>query len=387
MDRKNKNKIMKIFEQYKVPSDIYDYEAMWDNKINEEENISRIKGDIEILASSNDFEEKIKSDFETKKKTINNEKEIEDKTKLEMMKKELENTQKEFKKSLEQVDKNNSVLDKLYYLPKRWIEAIVSDTNELYGLIFTGKAGISKTYSTIQTLNDLKTDYTYFAGYTTPLGLYKFLYDNKEKGKTIVFDDTFGILNNTTSVMLMLNALYSSSGKRKISWNSSKLKDITPEFLFEANVILIINEVPKTIGSSLINSRCLNYEFEFNNFEILAIMKAIAKLKHKSLSKEQRMEVFDFIKYYADETTENFDLRTQNKIENLYLFDEEEWKDLSMPLINTKNEKLLLIKQLIKESISLVEAKSKWYETTGLSERSFQRHHKQLNEATIRHKK
>jgi len=219
------------------------------------------------------------------------------------------------------------------------------------------------------------------------LGLYKFLYDNKEKGKTIVFDDTFGILNNTTSVMLMLNALYSSSGKRKISWNSSKLKDITPEFLFEANVILIINEVPKTIGSSLINSRCLNYEFEFNNFEILAIMKAIAKLKHKSLSKEQRMEVFDFIKYYADETTENFDLRTQNKIENLYLFDEEEWKDLSMPLINTKNEKLLLIKQLIKESISLVEAKSKWYETTGLSERSFQRHHKQLNEATIRHKK
>jgi len=233
----------------------------------------------------------------------------------------------------------------------------------------------------------LKTDYTYFAGYTTPLGLYKFLYENKEKGKTIVFDDTFGILNNTTSVMLMLNALYSSSGKRKISWNSSKLKDITSEFLFEANVILIINEVPKTIGSNLINSRCLNYEFEFNNFEILAIMKAIARLKHKSLSKEQRMEVFDFIKYYADETTENFDLRTQNKIENLYLFDKEEWKDLSMPLINTKNEKLLLIKQLIKESISLVEAKSKWYETTGLSERAFQRYNKQLNEATIRHKK
>jgi len=360
-----------------------DIDAIYDFKISEAENLPIIKDMIKILAGSNDFDNKTK--VEGTKTNIKNEKEIEDRTKLEMMKKEIENTQKEFKKSLEKIDKNNSVLDKLYWLPKKWVEVTVNSNNEIYGLIFTGQAGISKSYSTIQTLNELKTDYVYFAGYTTPLGLYKFLNDNKEKGKTIVFDDTFGILNNTTSVVLMLNALYSSAGKRKISWNSSKLKDLPSEFLFEANVILVTNELPKNLGTDLINSRCLSYRFEFNNFEILAIMKAIANLPHPKLTKEQRIEVFNFIKEFTDETTENFDLRTQNKIENIYLFDKNNWKDLSMPLINSKNEKLLLLKQLIKESVSLVEAKNKWYETTGLSERAFQRYHKKLNETTIRH--
>lgn len=376
-------KLQEIAVRYGVPIDIYDFEAMLDSSLTFEENKSIIEEDLKILASSENVENKIKA--EGTRKTIKNEKEDIERIKMQQLNEEMKHTEKEFKESLETLEANNSVLKKLYWLPKQYVEVVVNPNNQIYGLVFTGQAGTSKSFSTIQTLNELGADYEYFAGYTTPLGLYEFLYNNKEEGRTIVFDDTFGILNNTTSVTLMLNALHSSSGKRKISWSSSKLKDLPSEFIFNANVILITNEVPSNLGSSLISSRCLNYRFEFNNYELLSIMKAIASLKHPTLSKNQRHEVVKFMEEYVDETTKSFDLRTQNKIENLYMFSQKSWKDLAMPLISSKNEKLVLLKQFILSSQNLQEAKAQWSEATGLGERQFQRYSKKLKmETTIR---
>lgn len=377
-------KLKKIAEKYNVEADLYDFEAMVDETLTYEENEAIITEDIRILSGCESVEEKIKSDFKTKKTTITHEKEEADRIQMQQINKEMEATESEFKKSLEKLEDNNSVLKKLYWLPKKYIEVIANPNNDIFGLIFTGQAGTSKSYSTIQTLNEINADYVYFSGYTTPLGLYEFLYKNKESGKTIVFDDTFGILNNTNSVMIMLNALYASAGKRKISWSSSKTKNLPQEFIFNANVILIINEVPANIGTDLINSRCLNYRFEFNNFEMLSIMKAIANLKHPMLSKDERLEIIQFIEDNVDETTRGFDLRTQSKIENLYQFDKDCWKDLSMPLIESKNEKLVLLKQFIKSSATLKEAKQLWCETTGMTERSFQRTNKQLKMITTK---
>lgn len=377
-------KLKKIAEKYNVETDLIDFEALVDGDLTYEENESIMTEEIRGLAGCVSVEEKIKSDFKTKKRTISAEKEESERIKMEQINNELEHTQEEFKQSLEALQNNNSVLEKLYWLPKKYIEVVVNPNNDIFGLIFTGQAGTSKSYSTIQTLNNLEVDYTYFSGYTTPLGLYEFLYNNRGRGKTIVFDDTFGILNSTTSVMLMLNALYASAGKRKISWTSSKNKELPSEFIFQANVILIINEVPNNIGTDLINSRCLNYRFDFNNYEILSIMKAISKLKHATLTKEQRKEVVDFIKENVDETTKSFDLRTQNKIENLYMFSKDCWKDLAMPLVESKDEKLVLLKQFIKSASTLKEAKAEWCEATGKTERSFQRANKQLKEITMK---
>jgi len=374
------NQLKKVAEQYGVEADDYNWEAMVDETLTLEENREIITEDLRILSGSNSVKDKIKSDFKTKKTTITAEKEETARIQLQQMNEEMKYTESEFKKSLEKMQNNNSVLQKLYWLPKKYIEVVANPNNDIYGLIFTGQAGTSKSYSTIQTLNEVGAEYVYFSGYTTPLGLYEFLYKNKEAGKTIVFDDTFGILNNTNSVMIMLNALYGSAGKRKISWSSSKTKNIPQEFIFEANVILIINEVPANIGTDLINSRSLHYRFEFNNYEMLSIMKAIANLKHPTLSKAQRIEIINFMEENVDETTKSFDLRTQSKIENLYQFSNEIWKDLAMPLVQSRNEKLVLLKQFIKSSSTLVEAKREWSKATGLSERQFQRYNKKLNQ-------
>jgi DNA phosphorothioation-dependent restriction protein DptG len=134
----------------------------------------------------------------------------------------------------------------------------------------------------------------------------------------------------------------------------------------------------------IITSRCLHYHFEFRNAEIIAIMKAIAELEHPKLKKEERLEIIKFIEENTDETTENLDLRTQAKIEQLYLYSKENWKDLSMPLLNMKNRSLVLLKQFIRESKSLAEAKQKFYEAGLGGERTFQRYNLKLKEATAR---
>jgi len=353
-------KFKKICKDYNVPDELLDLEMLVDSTLQFSENKTQILPLIETLASSQNTEDKIIADKKVKKKSIREEKLEQERINLDNIRQEIEYTQAEFKKSLETLQANNKILEKLYWLPKQYIKAVVNPNNELYGLILSGQAGCSKSYSTIQTLNEIKADYVYFSGYITPLGLYEFLYENRQKGKTIVFDDTFGILTNPTSIMIMINALYSSSGIRKIFWNSSIKKIKIPnEFIFEANVILITNQFPKNIGIDLINSRCLCYEFKFKNSEILEIMKAIAKLPHPKLSKEEREEIVKFIEENTDETIENFDLRIQNKIENLYLYSKEKWKELSMPLFK-KNEKIWLLKQVLNKCSTIKEALSEY---------------------------
>lgn len=379
LPKNSSEKIKKLAETYNIELDIMDIDSIWDNTLTEAENMHLIEKTIQTLSGSQDAETKATADFKTRKKSIKNEQEEIERVNLENIKKEIKNTENEFKKSLEKLQSNNSVLEKLYWLPKEYIKAVVNDETELYGLIETGKVGCSKSYSTIQTLKEIKADFVYFSGYNTPLGLFKFLFQNKDKGKIIIFDDTRGILNNPTSISIMINALYSNGGlPRKISWNSSKLKDLPSEFNFEARVILITNELPK--GMEIINSRCLHYNFDFNNFEIIAIMKAIAELKHPKLKKEERLEVIKFIENNTDETTENLDLRTQNKIEQLYIYSKDNWKDLAMPMLNTKNKNLTILKRIINECSTLSEAKKKFYEETGMGERTFQRYNLKLKE-------
>jgi len=373
--------LKKIANKYNVPEDLYDWEAKVDEKISYEENKGIIEADIETLASSNDYQEKIKNDFKARKKTIKDEKEQLERAKLEEINKEIEHIEEQFKESLEHIQKNNSVLEKLYYMPKEYVKVVANKNNEIHGLILSGMAGVSKSFSTIQAANELDCNYSYFSGFTTPLSLYKYLLEHKDDD-LIIIDDTISIFKNFQATTLLLNALHSNTDKRKVTWSSTKLRDISSEFILEANLVLIINEIPKNIGKSLLNSRCLTYEFTFTNFELLTIMKAIADTPHKFLSKEERHMIVKYISENIDESSMDFDLRIQNKVENLYLYSKATWKILAGPLLNTKDEKLSLLREFIRDSTTLKEAQEKWVEHTNLTPRQCRRYTARLKGGT-----
>ena len=243
----------------------------------------------------------------------------------------------------------------------------------------------SKSYSSLQSANEIGCNYAYFSGFTTPLSLFKYLQDHKDDD-LIIIDDTISIFKNFQATTLLLNALHSNTDKRKVTWSSTKLKDISNEFIMEANLVLIINEIPKNIGKDLLNSRCLSYEFNFTNFELLTIMKAIADTPHKKLTKEQRHAVVTYISDNIDESSQGFDLRVQNKVENLYLYSESKWKELSQPLLSCKDTKLALLREFIRSSTTLKEAQDRFINATGISPRQSYRYISKLKgEANVLH--
>lgn len=274
-------------------------------------------------------------------------------------------------------------LNKIFEIPQNYIQAVVDTNNHLNSLLLLGGWGQGKSFNTLKVLDEMGADYVYKSGFTTPKGLYKFLYEyGTIEEKVIVFDDTHGLVDNKNSVSLLLNALNSDEQERVLSWESSNESykdDVPPEFTFKAKLIIITNELPKNLSAELIKSRALVYRFDLSNYEIIQVMEEIADRDGDLLKREDRQEVLKFIKENVDASVKDFDLRTQKTLENLYAYDKDNWKILAEPIINKKKDKKReLMQKYLKTLGSVEEAKKKWSEETGLSGRQFYRYKQKL---------
>ena len=345
-------KLLKIFKDYNIESDKYDYKAKWDNKITMIENLTAIKKDIDVLSSSKNNVEKQEADLKTKKVSVKNEKSEVERVEITNLLKEEENSKLLFENSIKEIKENNSdVLKELYDIPREYIKSVATGFNN--SLILLGKQGLGKSFLALETLNTQKSNYRYHSGFTSPMALYKLLYENRGKDIINVFDNTNGLVSQPQALSLVLNALYSVSGNREIMWNSTTAKlQVPTRFIYEAKTIFITNELPKAYTSRLILSRCLIYDFQFPFVDIIKIMYEIAKTKHPKLEKKERLNIVDFIRDNCDESSVNFDLRIQQHIENLYLYDKINWGKLSLPLL-TKDTRLFVLKNILKECATM----------------------------------
>lgn len=370
IQKKAKAKLMNIFKAYDVEKDTLDYEALWDNSLADEENLHSIGTKIEQLAGSKDNHRKIEADKKIKKVSIKEEKREQERIVLENLRKEEEHTEKEFNKSFQYLkDSKSSFIEKTYFPAIEFIKSVVRGFNNSF--IFLGSQGLGKSTITLQTLLKENAKFVYFQGFLTPLQLYKTLYEYRE-GYILVFDDVSGLISNNYSLSLILSALWSATDKRKVSWNSTTGKlDIPTETIFGSRIIFITNKLPNSEYAELVMSRCLNYEISLNYRQILIMMSEIAKMPHDKFSKEQRLEIVDFIKENTDETTKNFDLRIQKKAENLYLYNKEKWKELALILLNKKDSKLALVKKLLLSATYVKEAVEEYSKMTGDTARNF----------------
>jgi hypothetical protein len=217
-------------------------------------------------------------------------------------------------------------------------------------------------------------------GNISPLELFHTLYEYRNSNNVIVFDDTHGLLKNKQSMSLLMSAMWNPTNKRIVSWLTTSKKLKCPEqFEFKGKIIFIANELPEDIKPVV--SRCLEYELSFSYWDILKIMAEISKQPHPSLTREERQMIFNWIKDNTDETTKDFDLRLQKKIETLYEYNKDNWQELALKLIN-RDEDLAVIKQLMKEYTTTKTQVQKWIEITGKSRMTFFRKKKLLENYT-----
>jgi hypothetical protein len=149
-------------------------------------------------------------------------------------------------------------------------------TGDQASVIVTGPGGLGKTFNVIKALEksglkdisnlqefeidsriNLRKSFVVIKGYSTPKGLYRALYENRNG--VIVFDDCDSVLKDPVSLSLLKGALDSYS-KRIISWRADMKDDELPQsFEFKGRVVFISN-LPSCSMDQAIISRSLSVD-------------------------------------------------------------------------------------------------------------------------------
>jgi hypothetical protein len=113
-------------------------------------------------------------------------------------------------------------------------------------LIISGAAGVGKSTTVRKTIESLNVLAKHVTGKITPVGLFKLLWETREEGSVLVFDDADSVFDDDTSIDL-LKAATDSTDTRMVSWHSNRTmqdedgEDIPNDFEYNGSIIFISN--------------------------------------------------------------------------------------------------------------------------------------------------
>lgn len=182
-------------------------------------------------------------------------------------------------------------------------------------LIISGPPGLGKSFSVKKRLSDNDPNalnYTIIKGYVRATGLIKTLYDFKEKGQVIVFDDADYIFADDTALGL-LKAVCDTTELRTVHWLSEgklfsdRTGEVLPKsFDFHGSVIFLTNldfdsliargHKSKVHFQALISrSHYIDTALKTRKDYIVRIKQVIKQGLMKGMDVEQQIEVLKFV--------------------------------------------------------------------------------------------
>lgn len=170
-----------------------------------------------------------------------------------------------------------------------------------------------------------KDTYLFVKGYSSPMGLFSCLHDNRSA--TIVFDDCDSVFGTATSVNILKSAL-DSYDKRVVSWYSpaAAKMGLESQFEFTGRIIFISNlteaRIDEAVRSrSFLVSICLTRREIFDRMQLkLADIEVNASIVLKQ-------EVLTFLGEQL-ESFNQFNMRTLIKAIRIRQSEEADWKDM-----------------------------------------------------------
>jgi len=258
----------------------------------------------------------------------------------------------------------------------KYVKAVCN--RSVNGLILESETGLGKSHNVLKAINESGKKFVYCCGYTTPLELYHFLYENKDK--VIFFDDTKNIFSSKCGLEILKSCLFSVNDKRLVRYSTTSTKLKVPnQFIFEGGLIVSVNELgwKKDEDLKAVVDRVLYYKIKFSYYEKMKIIKELVNKDYKNSTQEDRQLVFDYLKKNTSKSTENLNFRLFFKLIDVYLFDKENFKKLSKNLIRT-NKEIDILYEVLDKSNSIKEAQVSWCEETGKHRATFYRLKKQV---------
>lgn len=185
---------------------------------------------------------------------------------------------------------------------------------EINSLIVTGEGGLGKTHTILDCLKKAKLedirqnpanleldeddepygDYIIFKGNSTAKGLYRALYENRNK--FVIFDDCDSVLKDPVAQQLLKAAL-DSYDERIISWNAEMRQDDNlPRYFEFTGRIIFISNLPQHKLDQAIKSRSLRVDLSMTAPEKIERMQSILKNicpEHDMKIKEAALKFID----------------------------------------------------------------------------------------------
>lgn len=218
----------------------------------------------------------------------------------------------------------------------------------LASALITGEGGLGKSHTVMKSLRssglkDISTleigarlngpfkGYLIVKGYSTPKGLFRTLYENRDQ--VVVFDDCDSVLRDPTAVNLLKAAL-DSYDQRVISWNAEGLgdDDLPKTFEFTGGVIFISNLSKLKIPQS-IRSRAMCADVSMTRAECIERMHVIARSEDfmSSYELEHKLEALEFVAENANNPLINeLNLRSLINVVKARTSKPEHWKRLGL---------------------------------------------------------
>ena len=213
-------------------------------------------------------------------------------------------------------------------------------------VVVTGPGGLGKSYTVAKSLDangftDISTlealevgarintnkSYRVVKGYSTPKGLYRLLYENKDG--VIVFDDCDSVLKDAVSLNLLKAALDSYS-KRVISWRADIRDDDLPtSFLFTGRIVFISNMDSSSLDQAIL-SRSMVVDLSMTAAQKVERMRHLIKQADfmpdfSTRIKNDSMDLIDTLK----DSIKELSLRSLIKTAKIRATGNKNWKDLA----------------------------------------------------------
>jgi hypothetical protein len=153
--------------------------------------------------------------------------------------------------------------------------------SEIVSLIISGDPGMGKTYLVTNELEKAgflrnlpeskfeksKKEYRHISGHSSPMGLYRVLYEHRHENSVIVFDDCDSIFVDKISTNILKAVLNTDADKREVAWSSesNSMGDLPKRFKFSGRVVFITNlKFDKIDKAVLDRTRCISLHMDLD---------------------------------------------------------------------------------------------------------------------------
>lgn len=218
-------------------------------------------------------------------------------------------------------------------------------------LIISGAPGLGKSYTCKKVLDDSNINYTMVRGFAKETAMFKLLWQHREKGSVIIFDDCDSIFDSTAGLNILKSALELSEN-RSVSWLSERKfvsddgEKIPGTFDFKGSIIFLTNlNFDDLIARgnklaphlSALMSRSMYFNVGVNNrTEIVCRLRQVvteSNMTHRlGLSKQAEEYMLSFIDDNKDRL-KDCSIRLYEKLAAIIKIDPLFWQDLAEKML------------------------------------------------------